>query len=113
MTAGAYCLEPVETLNPAAMTGLRRIYEEGLPPHQRADFAGVTVRRQEGELAVALVADMEQVRRELAHRAFGPQLRHDEAVEKPAQQVAVAKDGAGIRAKQRADECGVDQVSLR
>ena len=56
MTMGAYSLEPVETLSPAAMTGLRRIYEEGFPPHQRADFAAVTTERQEGELALALVS---------------------------------------------------------
>jgi GNAT superfamily N-acetyltransferase len=51
----AYFLEPAETLSPAAMTGLRRIYEEGFPPHQRADFAAVTVQREAGELALALV----------------------------------------------------------
>ena len=55
MIAGAYSLEPVETLDPAAMTRLRRIYEEGFPPHQRADFAAVTAAGQEGELAVALL----------------------------------------------------------
>jgi GNAT superfamily N-acetyltransferase len=54
MTARAYSLEPVETLSPAAMTGLRRIYEDGFPPHQRADFAAVTTARQEDELALAL-----------------------------------------------------------
>ena len=36
------------------MTVLRRIYEEGFPPHQRAGFAAVTVQREEGELALAL-----------------------------------------------------------
>ena len=56
MTAGCYVLEPVESLNPAAMTVLRQIYEEGFPPHQRADFAAVTTARQEGELALALVS---------------------------------------------------------
>ena len=54
MTAGAYTLEPVEALSPAAMAGLRRIYEEGFPPDQRADFADVTSQRQPGELALAL-----------------------------------------------------------
>ena len=39
MTAGPYWLEPAENLDPAAMTVLRRIYEEGFPPHLRADFA--------------------------------------------------------------------------
>ena len=55
MTEGAYRLEPAETLDPAAMTVLRRIYEEGFPPHQRADFAAVTAQRREDELALALV----------------------------------------------------------
>jgi GNAT superfamily N-acetyltransferase len=55
MTAGGYRLEPAETLDPAAMTVLRRIYEEGFPPHQRADFAAVTAQRREDELALALV----------------------------------------------------------
>lgn len=56
MTAGAYTLEPVEALSPAATAGLRRIYEDGFPPHQRADFAAVTSQRQDGELALALTA---------------------------------------------------------
>ena len=56
MTAGTYSLEPVEILSPVAMAGLRRIYEEGFPPHQRADFASVTTQRQEDELALALIA---------------------------------------------------------
>jgi len=55
MTGGAYRLEPAETLDPAAMTALRRIYEEGFPPHQRADFAAVTAQRRADELALALV----------------------------------------------------------
>jgi GNAT superfamily N-acetyltransferase len=55
MTGGAYRLEPAETLDPAAMTVLRRIYEEGFPPHQRADFAAVTAQRRADELALALV----------------------------------------------------------
>jgi len=53
----SYSLEPAETLSPAAMTVLRRIYEEGFPPHQRVGFAAVTVRREPGELALALVGD--------------------------------------------------------
>jgi GNAT superfamily N-acetyltransferase len=56
MTADAYSLEPVETLSPAAMTGLRRIYEEGFPPHERADFAAITTARRDDELALALVS---------------------------------------------------------
>jgi GNAT superfamily N-acetyltransferase len=57
MTAGAssLSLEPVEILSAAAMTALRRIYEEGFPPYQRAEFAAVTTQRQEGELALALM----------------------------------------------------------
>jgi GNAT superfamily N-acetyltransferase len=50
-----YALEPVESLRPAAMAAVRRIYEEGFPPHQRADFSAVTDERQHGELALALV----------------------------------------------------------
>jgi GNAT superfamily N-acetyltransferase len=57
MTTGTYSLEPVETLSAAAMTALSRIYEEGFPPYQRAEFAAVTSQRQEGELALALVGD--------------------------------------------------------
>ena len=55
MTEGAYRLERAETLDPAAMTVLGRIYEEGFPPHQRADFAAVTAQRRDDELALALV----------------------------------------------------------
>jgi len=55
MTEGAYRLERAETLDPAAMTVLRRIYEEGFPAHQRADFAAVTAQRRDDELALALV----------------------------------------------------------
>jgi hypothetical protein len=57
MTAGAYFLEPVETLTPAAMTRLRQIYEEGFPPFERAEFASITTARREDELALALVSD--------------------------------------------------------
>lgn len=55
MTPDAYSLEPVEMLSPAAMTGLRRIYEEGFPPYERAEFASITTARREDELALALV----------------------------------------------------------
>ena len=54
MTAGGYGLESAETLDPAAMTVLRRIYEEGFPPHQRADFPAVTAQRREDELAFGI-----------------------------------------------------------
>jgi GNAT superfamily N-acetyltransferase len=52
---GEYSLEPLETLPSRAVAEVRRIYEEGFPPHQRADFAEVSDRRQDGELALALV----------------------------------------------------------
>jgi GNAT superfamily N-acetyltransferase len=52
-----YSLVPVETLSPAAMTVLRRIYEEGFPPHERADFTAVTAARQDAELSLALISD--------------------------------------------------------
>jgi GNAT superfamily N-acetyltransferase len=45
----------VESLSPAAVATVRRIYEKGFPPHQRADFSAVTDERQDGELALALV----------------------------------------------------------
>jgi GNAT superfamily N-acetyltransferase len=54
VTDDGYRLEPVEALGPAAMAGLRRIYEEGFPPHQRAGFDAVTGQRREGEIALAL-----------------------------------------------------------
>jgi GNAT superfamily N-acetyltransferase len=57
MTAVGYRLEPVETLSPAALAVLRRIYEEGFPPHERAGFAAVTAERRDDELALALVDD--------------------------------------------------------
>jgi GNAT superfamily N-acetyltransferase len=56
MTETGYTLEPVESLSPAAVATVRRIYEEGFPPHQRADFSAVTDERQDGELAFALVS---------------------------------------------------------
>jgi GNAT superfamily N-acetyltransferase len=50
-----YALKPVESLSPAAVAAVRRIYEEGFPPHQRAEFSAVTDERRDGELALALV----------------------------------------------------------
>ena len=50
-----YSLEPLETLPPPAVAGVRGIYEEGFPPHQRADFAELSDGRQSGEIALALV----------------------------------------------------------
>jgi GNAT superfamily N-acetyltransferase len=52
-----YTLESVDCLSPAAMAGLRQIYEDGFPPHQRDDFDAVTSRRRDDELALALVGD--------------------------------------------------------
>ena len=50
-----YSLEPLETLPPLAAGDVRRIYEEGFPPYQRADFAEVTERGRADEFALALV----------------------------------------------------------
>jgi GNAT superfamily N-acetyltransferase len=50
-----YWLEPLETLPPPAVADVRRIYAEGFPPHQRADFAKLTDRRRGDELALALI----------------------------------------------------------
>ncbi|HEY1625691.1 MAG TPA: GNAT family N-acetyltransferase [Streptosporangiaceae bacterium] len=50
-----YSLVQVETLSREAVAGVRRIYEDGFPPHQRADFAEIIDRRQDREFALALV----------------------------------------------------------
>jgi hypothetical protein len=50
--------------------------------------------------------------RQRAHRAVGPQLRRHEAVEQPAEQVAVAQHGPLIDAEQRPEQGRVDQVPL-
>jgi len=52
-----YSLEPLETLPPLAVGDVRRIYEEGFPPYQRADFAEVSERRRSDEFALALVRE--------------------------------------------------------
>jgi GNAT superfamily N-acetyltransferase len=52
---GEYTLEPLEALPPVSVDDVRRIYEEGFPPHQRADFAELTDRRTDDEFAVVLV----------------------------------------------------------
>ena len=52
-----YSLEPLETLPLPAVGDVRRIYEEGFPPHQRADFAEVSERHRGDESALALVRD--------------------------------------------------------
>jgi GNAT superfamily N-acetyltransferase len=50
-----YSLVSLDTLAPPAIAAVRRIYEEGFPRHQRAAFAELTDRRQDGEFALALV----------------------------------------------------------
>ena len=50
-----YSLVPIETLPPPAVADVRAIYEEGFPPHQRADFAELSERRRDGEFTLALV----------------------------------------------------------
>lgn len=50
-----YSLEPLEALTLQAVDDVRRIYEEGFPPHQRADFAEVSERRRGDESALALI----------------------------------------------------------
>jgi GNAT superfamily N-acetyltransferase len=57
MTPGGFSLETVDALSPAAMTGLRQIYEDGFPPHERADFATLTAQRRADEQALALVSE--------------------------------------------------------
>jgi len=52
---GAIALELVESLSPSEVSEVRRIYEEGFPPHQRADFVELIEQRQPGEFALALV----------------------------------------------------------
>ena len=37
-----YTLTEVETLPPAGIGLVRRIYEDGFPPHLRADFASLS-----------------------------------------------------------------------
>jgi GNAT superfamily N-acetyltransferase len=49
-----YGLIPAQTLPPAGIDLVRRIYEDGFPAHQRADFASLLGGRQPGELALAL-----------------------------------------------------------
>jgi GNAT superfamily N-acetyltransferase len=49
-----YTLTDVETLPPAGVDLVRRIYEDSFPPHQRAGFGSLLDGRQPGELALAL-----------------------------------------------------------
>jgi GNAT superfamily N-acetyltransferase len=55
MTDGEYSLERLEVLAPHAVADVRRIYEDGFPPHQRAGFAELADRRQDGEFGLVLV----------------------------------------------------------
>src|ERR1700742_818666 len=57
MSSGALSLEPVDTLSPAAMTGLQQIYEGGFPPNERAAFATLTTQRRDDVVARALASD--------------------------------------------------------
>jgi GNAT superfamily N-acetyltransferase len=55
--ATAYRLTPVQTLGPAAVDDIRRIYESGFAPHLRAGFDSITSHREPGELGFALLQD--------------------------------------------------------
>jgi GNAT superfamily N-acetyltransferase len=57
MTASEYALVSVDALSPAGLAGIKSIYEQGFPPHERAGFAAVTSQRRDDELALALVSD--------------------------------------------------------
>ena len=50
-----YALEPVDDLDPARVSEIRRIYEDGFAPHLRADFASLTTGREDDESALALM----------------------------------------------------------
>jgi GNAT superfamily N-acetyltransferase len=52
-----YRMTPVETLSPASIDDVRRIYETGFAPHLRVDFPVLVGERAPGELALALTAD--------------------------------------------------------
>jgi ribosomal protein S18 acetylase RimI-like enzyme len=54
MTDAEYALEALDALPPRAVADVRRIYEEGFPPHQRAEFNELTSERQDGEFSVVL-----------------------------------------------------------
>lgn len=79
-----------------------------------ADHSPVRELDQDVHLVSAIgVADLKQSWLQIADRALGTQLRHHETLQKSAQQVAVAQDGPCIDAKQRPDECGIDQMPFR
>jgi GNAT superfamily N-acetyltransferase len=49
-----YSLTPSQTLPPASVDVIRRIYEEGFPPEQRSEFPALLDGRQPGEVTLAL-----------------------------------------------------------
>ena len=53
----SYHLIPVESLDSAGIGHVRRIYEDGFPPHLSSSFESITSGRQPGELALALTGD--------------------------------------------------------
>jgi GNAT superfamily N-acetyltransferase len=55
VTAATYALEPVEALDAAAVSDVRRIYQDGFPAHQRADFTTLVEQPEDGETALALL----------------------------------------------------------
>jgi GNAT superfamily N-acetyltransferase len=54
MTSASYTLVPVDGLGPGDLATLRRIYEDGFPPHLRSEFASLTAGREDSEFALAL-----------------------------------------------------------
>ena len=59
VTNEGYALEPVDDLDPARVSEIRRIYEDGFAPHLRADFASLTTGREDDESALALMQGSE------------------------------------------------------
>jgi GNAT superfamily N-acetyltransferase len=55
----SYHLVPAESLDSAGIGHVRRIYEDGFPPHLSSSFESLTEGRQPGELALALTGDGE------------------------------------------------------
>jgi GNAT superfamily N-acetyltransferase len=55
VTAARYALERVGALDAAAVNDVRRIYQDGFPAHQQADFSTLVEQPEHGEAALALV----------------------------------------------------------
>lgn len=55
MSASPCTLESVSILSAAACDTIRRIYEDGFPPHMRADFGALISDHEHGECALALM----------------------------------------------------------